>query len=85
VMMGCDFYESDQSIREHEQAGLPRLGIGTNCKINNTIIDKNARIGNDCVISPDGKPENLDHDLYFIRDGIVIIPKGGIIPHGTVI
>jgi glucose-1-phosphate adenylyltransferase len=85
VMMGCDFYESEQSIREHEAAGLPRMGIGTNCKIENTIIDKNARIGNDCVITPAGKPENLDHDLYFIRDGIVIIPKGGIIPHGTVI
>jgi glucose-1-phosphate adenylyltransferase len=85
VMMGCDYYESEQSIRDHEQAGLPRMGIGTNCKIENTIIDKNARIGNDCVISPAGKPENVDHDLYYIRDGIVIVPKGGIIPHGTVI
>lgn len=85
VMMGCDFYESAAVIKEHEQAGLPRLGLGTNCKIENTIIDKNVRIGNNCVISPADKPENLDHDLYFIRDGIVIIPKGGIIPHGTVI
>ena len=85
VMMGCDFYESAKSIEEHERAGLPRLGIGANCKIENTIIDKNARIGNDCVITPAGKPENLDHGLYYIRDGIVIIPKGGIIPHGTVI
>lgn len=85
VMMGCDFYESQKSIEEHERAGLPRLGIGTNCKIENTIIDKNARIGNDCVITPAGKPDNLDHGLYYIRDGIVIIPKGGIIPHGTVI
>jgi glucose-1-phosphate adenylyltransferase len=83
VMMGCDFYESAQSIREHEAAGLPRMGIGANCRIENTIIDKNARIGNDCVISPAGKPDHLDHDLYYIRDGIVIIPKGGIIPHGT--
>jgi glucose-1-phosphate adenylyltransferase len=85
VMMGCDFYESAKSIEEHERAGLPRLGIGTNCKIENTIIDKNARIGNDCVITPAGKQENLDHGLYYIRDGIVIIPKGGIIPNGTVI
>jgi glucose-1-phosphate adenylyltransferase len=59
------------------------MGIGANCRIENTIIDKNARIGNDCVISPAGKPDHLDHDLYYIRDGIVIIPKGGIIPHGT--
>ena len=85
VMMGCDYYESAKSIEEHERAGLPRLGIGTNCKIDNTIIDKNVRIGNNCVLTPVGKPENMDHSLYFIRDGIVIIPKGGIIPHGTVI
>ena len=38
-----------------------------------------------CVISPAGKPENVDHPLYYIRDGIVIIPKNGVIPHGTVI
>lgn len=85
VMMGCDYYESAASIEEHRRAGLPRLGIGKNCKIENTIIDKNARIGDGCVISPVGKPENFDHDLYYIRDGIVIVPKNGIIPHGTVI
>ena len=49
------------------------------------FIDKNARIGDNVVISPAGKPENHDHPLYFIRDGIVIIPKGGSIPHGMVI
>lgn len=85
IMMGCDYYESAASVEEHKRAGLPRLGIGKNCKIDNTIIDKNARIGDGCVISPIGKPENFDHDLYFIRDGIVIVPKNGIIPHGTVI
>jgi glucose-1-phosphate adenylyltransferase len=85
VMMGCDYYESAASIEEHQRAGLPRLGIGKNCRIENTIIDKNARIGDGCVISPVGKPDNFDHDLYFIRDGIVIVPKNGIIPHGTVI
>jgi len=51
----------------------------------NAIIDKNARIGDNVTISPTGKPENFDHPLYFIRDGIVIIPKNGVIPHGTVI
>jgi glucose-1-phosphate adenylyltransferase len=85
VMMGCDYNESAESIEDHRKAGLPRMGIGKNCRIDNTIIDKNARIGDGCVISPGGKPENLDHDLYYIRDGIVIIPKNGIVPHGTVI
>jgi glucose-1-phosphate adenylyltransferase len=85
VLMGSDFYESQDSIAEHEKAGVPRIGIGTNCRIENAIIDKNARIGDNVIISPAGKPENVDHPNYYIRDGIVIIPKNGIIPHGMVI
>lgn len=85
VALGCDYYESLESITENERAGRPRIGIGRNCRIENTIIDKNARIGNDVVISPAGKPDKVDHPLYYIRDGIVIVPKNGIIPHGTVI
>jgi len=85
VALGCDYFESRESIEQHEKAGTPRVGIGSGCRIENAIIDKNARVGNNVVISPAGKPENFDHPLYFIRDGIVIIPKGGTIPHGTVI
>jgi len=85
VLLGCDYYESAESVRAHEQAGLPRIGIGRNTRIENAIIDKNARIGDNVVITPAGKPENLDHELYYIRDGIVVIPKNAIIPHGTVI
>jgi len=65
--------------------GKPRVGIGQNTRIENAIIDKNARIGDNVVISPAGKPEQHDHPLYYIRDGIVIIPKNAAIPHGTVI
>ena len=85
VSLGCDYFESAESIRENETAGLPRIGIGRNTHIENTIIDKNARIGDNVVITPAGKPENVDHELYYIRDGVVVIPKGGVIPHGTVI
>jgi len=85
VALGCDYYESLESINEHQRAGKPRIGIGAGCRIENAIIDKNARVGNNVVISPAGKPENLDHPLYYVRDGVVIIPKNGIIPHGTVI
>jgi glucose-1-phosphate adenylyltransferase len=85
VILGNDYYESHESVEQHERDGKPRMGIGANCKISNAIIDKNARIGNNVTISPAGKPETADHELYFIRDGIVIIPKGAIIPHGTVI
>ncbi len=83
IMMGCDYYESQDSIVENEMLGKPRLGIGQNTRIENAIIDKNARIGDNCVINPEGKEENVDHPLYHVRDGIVIIPKNGIIPHGT--
>ena len=85
IILGCDFYESEESIRQNEREGRPRIGIGENCQIENAIIDKNARIGNNVKISPTGKPNSVDHELYFIRDGIVIIPKNAIIPHGTVI
>lgn len=85
ILMGCDYYETFESIRTNELAGRPRIGIGHNARIENAIIDKNARIGDNVVISPAGKPENLDHPLYYIRDGIVCIPKNGVIPHGTVI
>jgi glucose-1-phosphate adenylyltransferase len=85
VILGSDYYESMESVGRHETNGQPRVGIGAHCKIENAIIDKNARIGNNVVISPAGKPENVDQERYYIRDGIVIIPKDAVIPHGTVI
>jgi len=85
ILLGSDYYESQESILEHEKAGKPRIGVGANCRIENTIVDKNARIGNNVIISPAGKPEQKDHNDYYIRDGIVIIPKNGVLPHGTVI
>ena len=60
----------------------PASASARNTRIENAIIDKNARIGNDVTITPAGKPENVDHPLYYIRDGIVIIPKNGVVPTG---
>jgi glucose-1-phosphate adenylyltransferase len=85
VLLGCDYYESDEAVELNKVTGRPRIGIGKNTRIENAIIDKNARIGDHCVITPSGKPDCVDHELYYIRDGIVIIPKNGCIPHGTVI
>jgi glucose-1-phosphate adenylyltransferase len=85
ILMGSDYYESSDSIAEHEKAGIPRIGIGVNCRIENAIIDKNARIGDNVTISPAGKPDHVDHPNYYIRDGIVIIPKSGVIPHGMTV
>jgi glucose-1-phosphate adenylyltransferase len=85
VIMGADYFESLESIQRNAAENRPRLGIGKYTRIDHAIIDKNARIGDHCVITPHGKPDTLDHPLYFIRDGIVIIPKDTVIPHGTVI
>ena len=85
VMMGGDYYESKASIAKHSGSGEPPIGIGSNTRIQNAIIDKNARIGDNCIISPAGKEENCDGDLYYVRDGIVIIPKSAVIPDNTVI
>jgi glucose-1-phosphate adenylyltransferase len=85
IVIGSDFYESMESVERNAVDGIPRIGIGENTRIENAIIDKNARIGNNVVISPAGKPETSDQPNYFIRDGIVIIPKDAVIPHGTVI
>ncbi len=85
VIMGADYFESLESIQRNAAENRPRLGIGKYTRIDHAIIDKNARIGDHCVITPHGKPDTLDHTLYFIRDGVVIIPKDTVVPHGTVI
>ena len=85
IILGCDYYESLESVEKNSHEGKPAIGIGTNCRIENAIVDKNARIGNNVTISPAGKPENQDNELYYVRDGIIIIPKNAVIPHDTVI
>jgi glucose-1-phosphate adenylyltransferase len=84
VMMGADFYESDEEMKENAVRGIPNVGVGRGCDIRRAIIDKNARIGDGCVLSPDGKPPSSDfpHDIL-IRDGVLIVAKGAVIPPGT--
>ena len=82
VMMGADRFKAQWAI-ENPQA-LP-FGIGRGCRIHRAIIDKNAHIGDGVVINPEGKPEHFDGDNFYIRDGIVVIPKNAIIASGTVI
>jgi glucose-1-phosphate adenylyltransferase len=79
VMMGADFYEAQST----PPPGAPPMGIGRHTTVTNAIVDKNARIGNDVVISPADKPATLDGEGFFIRDGIVIVPKNAVIPDGT--
>ncbi len=78
IIMGADSYEAALPPQE----GLPPLGIGRNCVIERAIIDKNARIGDGVVITPEGKTEDADGPNWYVRDGIVIIPKNAVIPAG---
>jgi len=77
IVMGADYFELGQT-----DSSQPRIGVGRNCVIDRAIIDKNARIADGVVITPEGKPPNFDADNYFIRDGIVVIPKNAVIPAG---
>jgi glucose-1-phosphate adenylyltransferase len=79
VMMGADYYETEAA----PPSGAPPVGIGRNTTINDAIVDKNARIGERVVISPEGKPSEYDGENFFIRDGIIIIPKNAVIPDGS--
>jgi glucose-1-phosphate adenylyltransferase len=77
ILMGADYFELGET-----DSSQPPIGIGRNCMIDRAIIDKNARIADGAVITPEGKPPNFDADNYFIRDGIVVIPKNAVIPAG---
>lgn len=82
-MMGCDYYESlDEIAREHIEI---LMGIGERCYIKNAIIDKNCRIGDDVRINGGKHLENKETNEYVIKDGIVVIKKGAVIPKGYVI
>ena len=83
VIMGNDHYEHSTVRDGKGTGGVPPFGIGARCVIRRAIIDKNVHIGEGCVITPDGKPERVDHEFYCIRDGIVVVPKGTVIPPGT--
>jgi glucose-1-phosphate adenylyltransferase len=77
IVMGADYFELGQTA-----SSQPPIGIGRNCVIDRAIIDKNAHVADGVVITPEGKPPNFDADNYFIRDGIVVIPKNAVIPAG---
>jgi glucose-1-phosphate adenylyltransferase len=84
-LMGTDYYETIEEMTHAQERGLPTLGIGDRCYIKNAIIDKNCRIGNDVRINGSDHLENTDHSLYTIKDGIVVVKKGAILPDGFVI
>ena len=83
IMMGADFYETGADLHPMSE-GIP-VGVGAGSIIERAIIDKNARIGDGVTIRNEKNIERHDGPGYYIRDGIVIVPKNGAIPAGTVI
>jgi len=82
-MMGSDYYETLEEIEKRTISVL--MGIGQRCFIKNAIIDKNCRIGDDVRINGGKHLEDVETDLYVVRDGIVVVKKGATVPHGYVI
>jgi len=85
-VMGNDNYQTLAQIAESNEANSPIMGIGDRCCIKNAIIDKNTYIGDDVKINCGNKKlEDGDYGTHTVQDGIVVIKKRAIIPHGTVI
>ena len=85
VMMGQDYYESTPQKNDNPDGMIPHLGVGKNCRIRKAIIDKDARIGDNVRLSPEGKPDLYRQGDVVVRDGVLIVTKKGIVPNGTVI
>jgi len=85
IIMGADWYETAEEIEHNVAHKIPGIGIGNHCTVINAIIDKNARIGDNVSVINAHNLKEKDEENYNIRDGIIVIPKGAIIPKGTVI
>jgi glucose-1-phosphate adenylyltransferase len=80
VLMGADFYEYGAP-----PAGLPALGIGKHVVLEHAIVDKNARIGDGARLTNEKNVEHADGDGYYIRGGIIVVPKFGVVAPGLVV
>jgi glucose-1-phosphate adenylyltransferase len=82
VMMGADYYQTKPEVAADREKGRPAIGVGRACRIKRAIIDKNARIGDNVSLSPEGKPDGDYAHSIVIRDGILCVCKGAVIPSG---
>jgi glucose-1-phosphate adenylyltransferase len=85
VVMGSDAYETPEQLEANVAQGRPHLGIGKNCQLFGAIIDKNARIGDNVVLSAKDKKDGDYAHGVIVRDGVLLVPKGMVVPSGTVI
>jgi glucose-1-phosphate adenylyltransferase len=83
LVLGADYYETLEELERNNARGIPPVGVGDDTVVERAIVDKNARIGRGCRIVNRDKVEVADGDGYYIREGIVIVPKNAVIPDGT--
>jgi glucose-1-phosphate adenylyltransferase len=81
-LMGNDYYQNLDEIGTNSQRNIINIGIGKRCYINNTIVDKDCRIGNDVKLNGGKHLEDINTDLLTIKDGIIVVKKGAILPDG---
>ena len=86
IVMGSDHYETPAQMEENIALGRPHLGLGSNCHVKHAIIDKNARIGDNTVLNADGKADGeYVGGAIVIRDGVLVVRKGAVLPAGTIV
>jgi glucose-1-phosphate adenylyltransferase len=83
VLLGADFYESDSNAPRSRN--MPPLGLGRGVMLDRVVVDKNARIGHGARLVNEKQVSDADGKGYYIREGIIIVPKDGVIPPGTVV
>ena len=84
-MMGADYYQSTENIISNDQNGIPNLGVGKYCFIENAILDKNCSIGDNVRIIGGKHLPDGDYENHSIKDGIVVVKKNAVISAGTII
>ena len=84
IVMGNDYFTTKEDF-DQQAKERPLMGIGQRCFLSKTIVDKNARIGNDVKIEGGSHLEDGKYDNYYVVDGLVIVPKNAVIPDGTTI
>ncbi|WP_108869151.1 glucose-1-phosphate adenylyltransferase [Aquimarina aquimarini] len=81
-MIGSNSYQSLTELENDRMKGIPAIGVGNRCTITNTIIDKDARIGDDVIINGGAHLVDTEQESYVVREGVVVIKNGTIIPNG---
>ena len=83
LVLGADYYETLAEIETAQKNGIPPVGIGEDTTIQNAIVDKNARVGRGVRIVNASGVQEADGDGWYVREGIVIVPKNGVVPDGA--